>query len=56
MDVSREKYREKNAMGMREGGEGGKERKKTEFEMSCRSIVCRGEVLKKCAVLKKWED
>ena len=29
--------------GMREGGEGGEKRKKTEFEISSCSIVCKGE-------------
>ena len=36
--------RERNATGMR-GGEGGQERKKTEFEISCCSTVCRGSMI-----------
>ena len=32
-------HRERNATGTREGGEGGQERKKTEFEISCSSTV-----------------
>ena len=30
---------------MREGGEGSLERQKTEFEINCCSIVCRGQSL-----------